>query len=210
MFHSSKNMHLHALYFWPRWTAHSSTRRARTTVCVDIPRCSSSTTDRRYGVFFWPLQTSNHHRIKSPSTHRLRPTCCHCSCHVLSHRDVSQTITASKTLHHTGMINYIHIKHTNMITFGSIGELSVTLIETCNRRIGCVFFCRPNSSKEKETWTLSKTLLTTNWRPSSLRSKIKNQKRNQKQMRSPLMSRPRRPWRWVFTTKQELQPVVNA
>lgn len=159
---------------------------------------------------FWPLQTSNHHRIKSPSTHRLRPTCCHCSCHVLSHRDVSQTITASKTLHHTGMINYIHIKHTNMITFGSIGELSVTLIETCNRRIGCVFFCRPNSSKEKETWTLSKTLLTTNWRPSSLRSKIKNQKRNQKQMRSPLMSRPRRPWRWVFTTKQELQPVVNA
>lgn len=36
-----------------------------------------------------------------------------------------------------------------MITFGSIGELSVTLIETCNRRIGCVFFLQTEQFKGK-------------------------------------------------------------
>lgn len=63
-------------------------------------------------------------------------------------------------------------------------------------------FCRWNSTKEKETWILSKTLWTTSWRLSSLRIRSRNKTRIRMQMRFPLMSQSKRRWRWVYNTER--------
>lgn len=64
-------------------------------------------------------------------------------------------------------------------------------------------FRRQNSTKEKETWTPSKTFWTTSWRLHSPRRKSRRSRRtNQKQMRSLLKSQLKRKQRWVFTTER--------
>lgn len=62
---------------------------------------------------------------------------------------------------------------------------------------------RQNSTKERETWTHSKTFWTTSWRLHSPRRKSRrSRRRNQRQMRSLLKSQLKRKQRWVFTTER--------